>query len=99
MTAKDEALRKANDTVKSGLELLKTCKVNDAKAAFRAAYQLYRKHDKDGEEIHEAAFLLALCIVEGINNHDELVEAEERLIPSNPRKWGSGKNATAPYQY
>ena len=81
------------------MELLKTCKVNDAKAAFRAAYQLYRKHDKDGEEIHEAAFLLALCIVEGINNHDELVEAEERLIPSNPRKWGSGKNATAPYQY
>lgn len=80
MTAKDEALRKANDTVKSGLELLKTCKVNDAKAAFRAAYQLYRKHDKDGEEIHEAAFLLALCIVEGTKNHDELVEAEDFLI-------------------
>lgn len=80
MTTKDEMMRKADDAVKAGLELLKTCKVTEAKAEFRIAYQLYRKHDKDGEKIREAAFGLTFCIVEGTNTHDELWEAEDLLI-------------------
>lgn len=80
MTTTDEVLRKADDALKTGSDLLKECKLQEAKAELRTAYQLYRKYDKQGNKIHEAAFCLALCIVEGANSHEELMEAEDLLI-------------------
>lgn len=80
MTTTDEVLRKADDALKTGSDLLKECKLQEAKAELRTAYQLYRKYDKQGNKIHEAAFWLALCIVEGTNSHEELMEAEDLLI-------------------
>lgn len=80
MTTTDEILRKADDALKTGSDLLKECKLQEAKAELRTAYQLYRKYDKQGDKIYEAAFWLAWCIVEGTNSHEELMEAEDLLI-------------------
>ena len=75
-----EPLVYADESFRKGMDLFKECKPEDAKGLFRIAYQLYRKYDKQGERISDAAFFLAQSIVESPNNNDELLEAEDLLI-------------------
>lgn len=75
-----EPLAYADESFTKGMALYKECKPKEAKGAFRTAYQLYRKYDKHGKRISDAAFFLAQSIVEYPNNNDELLEAEDLLI-------------------
>lgn len=75
-----ESLVYADDSFSTGIALFKDCKLKEAKSAFRTAYQLYRKHEKQGNRISNAAFYLAQSIVEQPASNEELLEAEDLLI-------------------
>lgn len=78
MKKHNDSIENAHKAYEKGEEMLRQGNICAAKGLFRSAYQLLRR--SPDSKLFEAAFLLALCIVESQNDPESLREAEDLLI-------------------
>ena len=76
----EESMHQADTAYQAAIKLFEKCDLKAAKEEFRKAFQTYRKCGNNSSEITDAAFYLAVCLVETANNQDQLWEAEDLLI-------------------
>lgn len=75
---KTDKIEEARTAFQTGKELLTVGDLTAAKKSFKSAFQAFRRYP--ASETSDCAFLLAVCIVEGNPDPEELLYAEDLLL-------------------